>query len=264
MVLLGCDLSNHQGTVDFDRAVGEGGIQFCIVKATEGVGFTDKFLARNWPELKRLGIPRGAYHFARPSQSSAEDEAAFFIGTMQTVGLEPGDLVALDMEDDKFPVGQNVSPWTLKWLRAVETALGFKPLMYTYPSYIGERNLTDPALAVYPLWFADYDDPVNPTAPWPTWAIRQFTANGTVPGLGASIDLDRFDGTRDELLALGKPGAALAPATGVTTPAISWEGEGEIVASEEWVIVKNAEGKVYQRRRVDGSFGPWVELTKAG
>lgn len=209
-MLFGCDISNHQSTVDWDRAVGEGGVQFAIVKATEGVGFTDKFLARNWAELKRLGIPRGAYHFARPSQSSAEDEAAFFIGTMQTVGLEPGDLVALDMEDDQFPVGRNVSPWTLAWLRAVESALGFKPLVYTYPNYIIERRLTDPALAAYPLWFADYDDPINPMGPWPALTIHQYTASGSVPGLGASIDLDHFGGTREQLLALGKPGAAQA------------------------------------------------------
>lgn len=50
-------------------------------------------------------------------------------------------------------------------------------------------------------------------------------------------------------------------ASGVVTPAIDWDGEGEIVASGEYVIARNAAGQVYQRRRTDGTLGPWVKLT---
>lgn len=61
-------------------------------------------------------------------------------------------------------------------------------------------------------------------------------------------------------------GAAPAPApasAGVVTPAIDWGGVGTVVASGEWVVVRNGAG-VYQRRRNDGTMGEWVRLDKGG
>lgn len=260
--MFGVDVSNHQGRVDWDRAVNEGGVEFALVKATEGVDFDDAWFARNWAELGRLGLPRGAYHYALPSANSSEDEAAHFLAIVGDT-LQPGDLVALDMEDPAFPVGRNVAGWTLAWLRQVEAALGFAPLLYTYPSYVTERQLTDPALPRYPLWWASYDTPPRAAPPpWAKAAIVQYTAFQTVPGLGREIDCNRFDGDAAALRALGKPGSAPVPGPArVTTPATDWEGEGEIVSYEQIIVVRNG-GMVSQRRQIDSTMQPWQQLSK--
>jgi hypothetical protein len=53
-----------------------------------------------------------------------------------------------------------------------------------------------------------------------------------------------------------------APTGAVITPAIDWDGDGEIIHSYEEVIARNAKGQVYIRSRHDGTMTPWQELTK--
>jgi hypothetical protein len=64
----GIDVSNNNGRIDWDAVAGAG-ITFAIAKITEGTWFRDGYFAENWAEMKRLGIYRGAYHFA-PTTSS--------------------------------------------------------------------------------------------------------------------------------------------------------------------------------------------------
>ena len=91
----GIDVSNHQGHIDW-AAVADAGKAFAFMKATEGLGFIDPFLALNWSQSKEHGLCRGAYHFARPELGSGAAQAEFFLSTL---ALEPGDLLALDLED---------------------------------------------------------------------------------------------------------------------------------------------------------------------
>lgn len=209
MPLFGPDVSNHQGQVDWDRAVASGMVDFAIVKASEGVNFVDRWFARNWAELKRLGKPRGAYHYALPSENTPEAEAAHFVRIVRAQGTQPGDLLALDMEDPDFPVGADAGPWSIRFCEAVRSQLGITPLLYTYPSYVPERSLNESGLADYPLWYASYDAP--PTAPYPgrvpkPWQIVslwQYNHNIPVPGIGAMIDMNRFEGTLTAFKNLG-------------------------------------------------------------
>lgn len=206
-MIAGIDLSNNNPVADF-AAIRAAGYEFCIHKASEGVGFKDRYLESRWREMKAANVARGCYHFARPSQTSARAEADYFLGIVTPL-LEPGDSVWLDMEDERLPVGANASPWSLEWLGRVQQALGFAPGLYTYPAYVTERRLTDPALARYPLWWASYSQPMRPTpTPWASTAVWQYTSDGTVPGTTGRIDLNWYLGDSVAgFLALGKPGA---------------------------------------------------------
>src|SRR5262245_37145106 len=62
----GLDISHWQGAPNWN-AMTDAGLQFCIVKATEGTGYRDPQFARNWSEMRRRWTVRGAYHFARPN-----------------------------------------------------------------------------------------------------------------------------------------------------------------------------------------------------
>jgi len=205
MTTNGCDISSYQGTVDFDALAPAPPVGFVIVKATEGSGFIDAEFARNWTELKRVGLRRGAYHFAVPDLgSSAQDEARHFLSVLGP--LEASDILALDYERDWTG---DVVGWCREWLDLVKSVTGITPFIYLnlYLSHVYDWGAIEQP-GGYPLWLADYDgqpDTVIET-PWPSVAIKQWTSTGTLPGITGNVDLNTAQEedmlTVDQLLAM--------------------------------------------------------------
>jgi GH25 family lysozyme M1 (1,4-beta-N-acetylmuramidase) len=211
MTLYGCDVSNEQGAgVNWDAVKAEG-VSFAICKRSEGTGYVDPTFDRNWSELGRLEMGRGAYHFARPDRgTNPVDEAHYFLNRLPS--LVAGDMVVLDMElpTDLSQAPAHLSWWALTWLQAVEAIVGFPPLIYSYPYYT-QRNLNDAALARYPLWLAAYDGAVPASiSVWSSVAIWQNSSSGSLNGISGQVDLDRLERTLDGLRQLGKPAPAPA------------------------------------------------------
>ena len=255
MDITGPDISNHQGQVDWDKAVASGLVQFAIAKASEGVRFVDAWFPRNWAEMKRKGLPRGAYHYALPSENSPKDEAAFFWQRVVAAGgVEPGDMLWLDQEDPDFPVGADAGTWSLLFLQELERLCGFTPGIYTYPSYVTERKLTHPGLARFPLWYADYDGTEGPVrGPWGPPDLWQYTSEKVIPGIGSRIDHNIFHGTVADLRALGKPGGAVKVPIEPEAADVKEPAEGEFTAYQNaqgnTIFVWNAGGTAV---RTDG------------
>src|SRR5690349_93936 len=90
----GIDVSNHQGTVDWEDVASDG-VSSAYLKATEGDDFVDKRFAENWSGAASAGIARGAYHFFTLCSSGAA-QAANFLRVLPTDGqaLPP----AVDLE----------------------------------------------------------------------------------------------------------------------------------------------------------------------
>src|SRR5688500_18892234 len=107
------DVSNNNGQVNWGAVAGAGYV-YAVAKVTEGTGFVDQTFATNRAQMKVNGLVRGAYHFARPDDNKAEDEAKFFLDSIkQQVGdLEVGDFLALDLEVGSGDLGE----WALTWL----------------------------------------------------------------------------------------------------------------------------------------------------
>ena len=94
-MLKGIDISNWQGDVNFDSVSKTQ--DFVIIKATEGVGYKDPRFEQYRAELRRLKIPTGYYHFARPDLgNSPEAEAEWFLKVIQP--LQAGESLYLDFE----------------------------------------------------------------------------------------------------------------------------------------------------------------------
>ena len=200
----GIDVSNNNGFIDWNQ-VATAGLSFVIMKADQGDFFDDAHFPRNWREARRIGLARGAYHFADPEQSGPEASADHFISAVNTVGLETGDLLALDLE-----LGHpGLADWAMTFLEIVEGHFGFKPLVYSSPSFIGDQNLAARSeLGQYGLWLASWGVPTPPPAPapWDIVAFHQYSDSGRVPGISGFVDLNRFNGRADRIALYGKPG----------------------------------------------------------
>lgn len=59
----GVDLSYYQGNIDWDVLASQG-VDFCFIKATEGIDHNDSQFAQNWETAQSAQIYVGAYHFS--------------------------------------------------------------------------------------------------------------------------------------------------------------------------------------------------------
>jgi len=191
-------------------------MSFGWTKATGGAWYVNPSLEYNWRSIKAAGLQRGAYAYAFESSGCAlpgpgpEAEADFFCATLEPLGLETGDLLALDIEEGPSgPLGD----WVLRWLQRVEQRLGWKPLVYTGKWFSDPHGFPQcPGLADYGLWLAAYTSVMPPPpAPWPVTAFWQYTADATVPGIDGPCDMSAFNGALDRLPLYGKPAGSAPP-----------------------------------------------------
>lgn len=182
----GTDVSNYQPTYDWAAS----GAEFGIVKASEGIGFTDRAFARHWAEMGKQNIVRGAYHYARPKNDPIA-EADFFLSVVDKQPAKPGDLLALDLETADGRSVAEVNAWARKWLERVRAKTGVTPLFYSGWNF---ANTYGQGLGQYPLWVAHYSKAkgtVTPPAPWKTWTIHQYT-DSPVDQNVSSVHLDQL------------------------------------------------------------------------
>jgi len=194
----GIDVSGFQGA--FDWQAEKGTISFAFAKATEGSSITDPEFARNWQQMKAIGLVRGAYHFGHPKNGAAADAGAF-LSAVRAQGLESGDLLALDLETTDGLGPAQVAGYGRNWCSKVEAATGRKPIVYTFIDFAREGNCA--GLGGYPLWIADPSAPAgHPTVPgpWKTWAFHQYATT--------TVDRDVFNGDTAALKRFANPAPA--------------------------------------------------------
>src|SRR3954447_21206596 len=87
----GIDVSKYQSYIDWasvkEMKVDNIRIGFTFIKATEGMGNTDRYFKRNWKKAKESGVTRGAYHFFLATKSEKLQPKTF----TRSVPLDPGD-----------------------------------------------------------------------------------------------------------------------------------------------------------------------------
>lgn len=191
-MIKGVDISHWQGVVDFKKLVKDGN-QFCIAKATDGLGGVDPMFNRNRIEAKKAGLIFGAYHWFHPSQDILKQVGHYVnvIGKRQPGELPP----TIDWEPttDTKLVGIAATKQRVKmFLDELEKIEGVTPMIYCSPGFVqdyGDLSM----FASNPLWIAHYgvNHPRVP-APWKNFTIWQYTDKG-------GLDLDLFNGTIEDL-----------------------------------------------------------------
>jgi GH25 family lysozyme M1 (1,4-beta-N-acetylmuramidase) len=197
--LMGVDASHYNGTPSWLDAMNDG-VQFEFAKATEGQSLTDAQYARNRRRADALGLPFGAYHFARPDNSpnDAVLEADHFV---DAAGLRGRHLLpVLDLEDAGTLGPRRLRDWTKAWLARVDSRIGVKAIIYTTPSFWTDRmgNSTWFASHGYRLWIAHWgvDSPTVPAGNWGGhgWTFWQYDNCGSVQGIDGCVDVDHYNG----------------------------------------------------------------------
>ncbi len=205
----GMDVSSHQGAVDWAAAY-KAGARFAYVKATEGTGYVNPYFSQQYNGSHRVGMIRGAYHFARPELASGKAQADYFVnhgGGWSADGrtLPP----ALDMEwnpyggDACYGVSKAAMvSWIHAFSKEVHARTGRHPVIYAGTSWwklctggytgFGKTN---------PLWVPRWSKTIGPLpAGWTKWRFWQFNDDhGSLPG-----DQDRFNGGMSALKAFAK------------------------------------------------------------
>ncbi|WP_052675977.1 glycoside hydrolase family 25 protein [Paenibacillus sp. IHBB 10380] len=208
----GIDVSHWQGTIDWKKVVASG-ISFVFIKATQNS--MDKKFIDNVKGAKAAGLLVGAYHYIDDSVTTADKAKAaaqtFYKAIQNAGGVSVFDLpLIMDYESNKSNLSRAAITAVAKsFLEEIHRLTGVKPLVYTYPSFIG--NFT--GLSDYPLWIARYNASTAPdnASGWTRWDFWQYsdgTAGGMLPsgsrkvnGIAGQVDLNEFDGTVDELRA---------------------------------------------------------------
>jgi hypothetical protein len=184
------------------RAYAAAGFDRVWFKATQGVNYTNPLFAEWWDLAGRLGLARGAYHYATPSVSDGADEAAHFASVLASVGgLGPRDWVAVDAEDTdgygRPPPGARTH---LVDLIVRLTDHGHtRGVVYSYADYLTGIGLTPGYLPIGWGWLhlANYgpapDGTVQLPAGWTRDRVvaRQYTDAAPTAGVPTPCDRSR-------------------------------------------------------------------------
>lgn len=186
----GIDISAHNGKIDFDR-VRESGIQFVIIKATEGATFKDKRFLDNLRGAQKAGLKVGVYHFFRFDTP----------GYMQSLNL----LHSLRGRHIDLPVTIDIEEWTNPTSSTTTVVLGrlnemihhleangMRVMLYTNKN--GHARFILRRYEGYPLWICSLVE--EPTVS--DWTIWQATHNGRVDGIDHAVDVNAFIGTVED------------------------------------------------------------------
>lgn len=209
----GIDVSHHNGNIDFKKVAADG-ISFVFMKATQGKSFRSSKFLQFVKDAKGAGLLIGAYHYVDDSAGNvdaAKAEAQNFYRAIQDAGgigvfdLPP----VMDYESNKKGYSKaTITAVAKTFLEEIHRLTGVKPLVYTYPAFIGNFS----GLSGYPLWIARYSNQTPADASgWTRWDFWQYSdgadggylprVNRKVDGINGAVDLNEFDGTVAELKA---------------------------------------------------------------
>ena len=149
--------------------------------------------------MKNNGIIRGRISLLS-SHIDATAQAENFLRLVPTVGV--GDLPpALDVEVNDNKTASDIIQGIQVWTDVVSKALRCNPIIYTSAAFWDANLDGSDKFDQHPLWVAHYTSKPQPNIPrgFSSYAIWQFSEEGSVGGIGGKVDLNRFNGTATDL-----------------------------------------------------------------
>lgn len=192
----GVDVSEYQGTVDWER-VKAAGYEFAMLRigyrgyGTVGSLYVDAMFHENIVGAKAAGFDVGVYIFSQAvNEEETLEEAAFVLENLNGYELELP--VVFDPErirDDTARTdevtGKQFTKNAVLFCEKIKEA-GCQPMVYT--NLVWEAFEFDMReLANYPIWYADYEP--APQTPY-QFTFWQYSEKGQVDGIEGAVDLN--------------------------------------------------------------------------
>lgn len=184
----GIDISAWQGDAGIDLS--KIAYDFCVVKATEGTDYRNRYFASHCDKVLGRKKLLGVYHYANGGDPQKEADS-FLAYCKKYIGKA---ILVLDWEaKNNHLFGVKDLEWCLQWCSYVQKKTGIKPLIYIQKSAMDAVKK-----AGYGLWVAQYPD-YNETGyqehPWNegkyNCLIRQYTSVGKLSGYAGNLDLNK-------------------------------------------------------------------------
>lgn len=184
----GIDISAWQGDNNINLA--KVPFDFCIIKATEGTDYTNRYLDSHASAVQGKKKLLGVYHYANGGDYKVEADH-FLTVVKKYIGRA---VLVLDWESHSNPrFGNNDLEWVSKWCTYVKDKTGVRPVIYVQKS-----AMLAVKKAGYRLWVAQYENN-NTTGyqlhPWNegayTCVMRQYTSHGRLVGYDGNLDLNK-------------------------------------------------------------------------
>lgn len=192
----GVDVSQHQGTIDWNR-VKAAGYEFAILRigyrgyGQSGALMLDYTFHDNIRAAQEAGLDVGVYIFSQAvNEAEALEEAQLVLDNL--AGYELDLPVVYDPELIRDAVartddvtGEQFTKNTILFCQRMEEA-GYQPMIYS--NMVWEAFLFDMGqLTEYPIWYADYE-PI-PQTPY-DFVFWQHSSTGRVDGISGDVDLN--------------------------------------------------------------------------
>ena len=270
----GIDVSYYQPNIDWTKVRADN-VRYAFIRVSDGLGTVDTKFEQHWAGSRAAGILHGAYQYFRPTQDPIAQANLLLskIGTPQPDDLPP----VIDVETDGGLSPAQVAAKVQIWIDHVEAAIGIKPIIYT-SFYFWRDEVGSPAFSTdHVLWHAQYTSAACPNIapPWTSWAFWQYTDAGTVNGISGGVDVNRFNGTMTDLMALtggGTPPTPCAqlPASGgvIDDGDACFTGGGPATSLRKVSTAGEGSDLVWTHTTEDtteGNYGHWaIDLAVAG
>ncbi|GGU91552.1 hydrolase [Streptomyces filipinensis] len=201
----GVDVSSYQGNVNW-TTLWSGGAKWAYTKATEGTSYTNPSFSQQYNGAYKVGMIRGAYHFATPDTAGGAAQADYFLahggGWSKDGKTLPG---VLDIEWNPYGGScygkskTSMVSWIRDFVNRYKSRTGRDAVIYTATSWWTECTGNYSGFGkTNPLWIARYASTAGTLpAGWPYHTMWQYTSSGKTVG-----DRDRFNGALDRLQAL--------------------------------------------------------------
>ena len=212
----GIDVSHHNGLVNFDVVKANSPkVVFIAAKASEGASFKDSQFTRNWAEMRRIGVCRMAYHYMRFSTSAVAQKDNLLSATSDWDWEH--DRLVLDCEEESALTASQITDVVNTLMAQLRTVTGRLPILYSRAEWVNRKIIVSRLPNNVDWWLAHYLKPLpepqytpekSPPPALPkgvtNWLIHQTCEKGNGSEYGVAshyVDLDRWNGTSDDILA---------------------------------------------------------------
>ena len=190
MALKGIDVSEHQGSIDWNQ-VKASGAQFAMIRGGYGRNNVDKYFHANAKGATAAGIPIGMYWFSYAlNVDMAKNEAKYAVTLAKQYKITWP--IAYDLEYDTVSyaakngvtITKDMATQMAKAFCEEIEASGYIPMNYTNPDYL--NRYFDRSQLPYDTWLAQYASQPSIS----DMSIWQYSSSGSVPGISGRCDMN--------------------------------------------------------------------------